>query len=41
MVQRSRQANNFSAIFIVADASKDQGASHDAVLAELERAKRF
>ena len=41
-VQRSMQNNNFSAIFIVADASKaDKGSSHDAILAEIEKHKRI
>ena len=41
MVQRSRNANNFSAIFIVADASADEVGAHNAILLELEKAKRF
>ena len=42
-MQRSTKTktNHFSAIFIVADASKDQGGSHDVVLAEIEKAKRI
>ena len=41
MVQRSRNVNNFSAIFIVADASADEVGAHNAILLELEKAKRF
>ena len=37
MVQKATKANSFSGLFIVADASKDQGGSHDAVLAEIEK----
>ena len=41
MVQRSRKANNFSAIFIVGDASADEEHSIDRILLDLEKAKRL